>query len=103
MIHVTDLEMTEILEILNQHFRNGKVLAFGSRFKGTHKKYSDLDLAFIKNDHNPLSISEWGALKEAFEESDLVFRVDIIDYWGSSENFRAIIDKDCVEIYVTKK
>jgi len=46
-----------------------------------------------------MSINEWGILKEAFEESDLVFRVDVIDYWGASENFRAIINKDCVKIY----
>ncbi|MCL1991028.1 MAG: nucleotidyltransferase domain-containing protein [Defluviitaleaceae bacterium] len=99
MIHMTELEMKEVLAILKQHFKNGHVLAFGSRFKGTHKKFSDLDLAFVKHDGNHLTISEWGALKEAFEESELSFRVDVIDYWGSSENFRSIIDKSCVKLH----
>lgn len=53
----------------------------------------------MKHDKKSMSINEWGILKEAFEESDLVFRVDVIDYWGASENFRAIINKDCVKIY----
>ena len=99
MIHVTELEMEEILGILKQHFENGHVLAFGSRYKGTHKPYSDLDLAFVKNEGTGLMASEWGRLKEAFEESDLTYRVDVVDYWGSLENFRAIIDKGCVKIY----
>ena len=31
-------------------------------------------------------------LREAFEESDLPFRVDVIDYNAVSDEFRAIID-----------
>ena len=99
MIHITKLEMIEVLEILKQHFKDGRVLAFGSRCKGTHKKFSDLDLAFVKNDQSPLSISEQACLRLAFEESDLNFRVDVVDYWGVTDNFRQIINKDCVEIY----
>jgi len=102
MIHVTELEMEEILGILKFHFKNGYVLAFGSRYKGTHKRHSDLDLAFIKNDDTSLTVSEWGRLKEAFEESDLIYRVDVIDYWGATDSFRRIIDNDCVRIYESK-
>ena len=102
MIHVTELEMNEILAILKQHFTNGRVSAFGSRCKDTHKKFSDLDLAFIKHDGTRLDISEWGRLKEAFEVSDLVFRVDVVDYWGTTDNFRKIIDECCVQIYDSK-
>ena len=32
-------------------------------------------------------------LREAFEESDLPFRVDVVDYRTVSEAFRAIIDQ----------
>lgn len=103
MIFATELEMKEILDILKQHFKNGYVLAFGSRFKGNHKKFSDLDLAFVKNDGMSLTISEWGTLKEAFEESDLIFRVDIVDYWGVTDNFRQIIDNGCFKIYENSK
>jgi len=99
MVSVAGLEMEEILAILKQHFSNGRVLAFGSRCKNTHKKFSDLDLAFIKHDGTSLEINEWGRLKEAFEESDLVFRVDVVDYWGTTDNFRKIIDECCVQIY----
>jgi len=99
MIDVTELEMEEIIEILKSHFKNGYTLAFGSRYNGTNKRYSDLDLAFVKNDGTSLTVSEWGRLKEAFEESDLIYRVDVIDYWGATDSFRQIIDNNCIRIY----
>jgi len=102
MIHVTELEMREILTILTNYFTEGRVLAFGSRHKGTHKKFSDLDLAFIKHNGTALENAEWGSLKEKFEESNLVFRVDIVDYLATTENFRKIIDENCIEIYNSK-
>lgn len=99
MINISQLEKEEILEILRVHAPTGRVVAFGSRCKGTNRKFSDLDLAFIKTDETCLSISETADLRWAFEESDLVFRVDVVDYWGTTDNFRKIIDEYCVEIY----
>lgn len=99
MIHVTEIEMSEILAILTKHVHNGYVVAFGSRYKGTPKPYSDLDLAVLKHDKNSMTIREYGDLKEAFEESELNFRVDVVDYWGTSIEFRQIIDKCCIQIY----
>ena len=102
MIHVTDLEMSEVLAILKQHVKNGNVVVFGSRYKGTFKPYSDLDIAVVKHDETSMTIREYGDLKEAFEESELNFRVDVIDYWGISKEFRVIIDRGCELIYESK-
>jgi len=99
MIHLTENEMSEILTILKQHVQNGFVVAFGSRYKGNPKSYSDLDLAVVKYDENSMSIKEYGELKEAFEESELNFRVDVVDYWGASKEFRQIIDNGCYRIF----
>ena len=97
MIHVTDDEMNIILNIIEKYASNCDVLAFGSRYKGTHWKHSDLDLAFSgEKELGYLRIAE---LKDAFEESDLPYSVDVLDYKAVSPNFRAIIDKGNKIIY----
>jgi len=53
------------------------VWAFGSRVEGEAKDHSDLDLAIVSD--TSLSIDEIGRLREAFAESDIPFRVDIVD------------------------
>ncbi|MDR0356179.1 MAG: nucleotidyltransferase domain-containing protein [Deltaproteobacteria bacterium] len=90
MIHVTDSEFGIILDILKDYAPPGKVLAFGSRQKGAHGKHSDLDLAVVGDGRQPLSVI--GNLKEAFEDSTLPFRVDVLDYHAALPSFRKIID-----------
>ena len=99
MIHVRDWERTEVVKILSTCLQNATVVVFGSRYKGNHKPYSDLDLAIMKADKTILTLKEYGDLKEAFEESDLNFRVDLVDYWRVSQPFRAMIDRACEQIY----
>lgn len=65
---------------------------FGSRTKGTHQRFSDLDLCFIRE--GSLSIRERAILETAFEESNLPFTVDIVDNTQLSSDFRHIIDHD---------
>src|SRR5277367_3009888 len=63
--------------ILRNHAPGREVWAYGSRARGTRlKKYSDLDLAI---EGPPLSISALAALAEAFDESSLPFKVDLVD------------------------
>lgn len=66
--------------------------AFGSRVKGTQKKLSDLDLCFTED--IPWSVRSH--IDEDFEESDLPFKVDVVDWNMCDENFRALIAKDMV-------
>ena len=63
---------------------------FGSRIHGTAKPWSDLDLAIKAK-----SVLGWKLLaeiKEAFQESDLPFRVDIVDWNDIKESFRKAIE-----------
>lgn len=86
----------EVLQILQQHVPHLEVWAFGSRAKWTAKPYSDLDLALITQ--APLSLEERGILNEAFDESALPIRVDLLDWAATSESFRKIITQDKVVI-----
>ncbi|MDR1521820.1 MAG: nucleotidyltransferase domain-containing protein [Streptococcaceae bacterium] len=91
MISVSKEEMEIILGIINKYAADCDVLVFGSRYKQTPKVYSDLDLAFDSG--KPLNIMRIQQLKEAFEESILPYRVDVVDYRAVSDNFRGIIDR----------
>jgi predicted nucleotidyltransferase len=72
------------------------VWAFGSRVNGRAKKYSDLDIAVLSD--KPLSLYDYATLKEAFDESDLPYRVDIVDWAAVTETFQAIIQKNKITI-----
>ncbi len=86
----------EVRHILKTHLLEYPVWAFGSRVKGTAKPYSDLDLAIIAQ--QPLSLTEMATVKEAFDESDLPIRVDIVDWATTSDTFRKIIEQDKVVV-----
>lgn len=89
-------DWNEVCRILETHVPEYPVWAFGSRAKRTAKAYSDLDLAVIAP--QPLSLTKMAIIKEAFDESDLSIRVDIVDWAAASETFRTIIKQDKVVI-----
>jgi len=65
-----------------------EVRVFGSRHRGTHKVHSDLDLAFIKKDGSRLGLRKKGDLIDRFMNSEIPYRVDVIDYNGCSPEFK---------------
>ncbi len=82
--------MAIVRDILRKHVPSHDVFAFGSRTNGTARRYSDLDLAIITQ--TPLSIDVSGAMKEDFSESDLPFRVDLLDWSLTADNFRRVVE-----------
>lgn len=83
--------------ILGRHVPDHEVWAFGSRAKGNAKPYSDLDLAIITD--TPLSLEASASLNEEFSESDLPWKVDVVDWAVTSEAFRKIIERDKVVVW----
>ncbi len=76
-------------EILRKRVPGLPVWAFGSRVTGKARKYSDLDLA-VGGD-KPLPFSILAELENDFSESDLGFRVDVVDWVSASEEFKAAV------------
>ena len=85
-----------VANILKKHIPEYEVWAFGSRAKWTAKQYSDLDLAVVTDTSMSPSIS--AALADDFSESDLPFKVDVVDWATTSESFRRIIEGDRVVV-----
>ncbi len=66
--------------------------AFGSRVKGTHSSFSDLDLCF----KDSIPRKELSQIKMQFEESNLPFKVDLIDWNKMEPAFQKLIENDLV-------
>lgn len=85
-----------VSDILRKLVPAQDVWAFGSRVKGTAKKFSDLDLAIISE--KPLSLEISASLSDSFSECDLPYKVDVVDWATTSESFRKIIEQNKVVI-----
>ncbi len=95
-IYLKENELEIIQKILSPYHKLYNIYVFGSRIKGNHRKFSDLDLCFISEKEMPLL--HLGNLTEEFEESNLPFKVDIIDYNRVTDEFKKIIDKNKVPL-----
>lgn len=92
-MHIDAADLETVLNILRAHVSEHEVWAFGSRVHGRNlKRFSDLDLAIITD--KPLDPLLLADLKEAFTESDLPFKVDVLDWAVTNERFRRIIEKE---------
>ena len=88
-IDINTHDLNTVLEILDAHVPDCEVWVFGSRAAGRAKEFSDLDLAIVGEE--PLSATTLADLKDSFTESDLPFKVDIVDWADTSQSFRNII------------
>ncbi len=90
-------QLETIQHILKVHFEGLQVLAYGSRVSGVNiTPESDLDIAVVSE--KPLPFEVMVAVEKAFAESDLPFRVDIVDWAKLPESLQKSIKKECFAI-----
>ena len=75
---------------------HAQVYVFGSRATGTLKRASDLDLAVDVG--RPMTAAEILEFAEAFDDSDLPYRVDVVDMHTVDAGFKQIIERDRVRL-----
>lgn len=91
MISIEKEQLEIVKKILKKHVPDAEIRIFGSRYKNTNKEYSDIDIAIVEK--NKIDINKYIKLKEDFEESNLKYRVDLIDWNSISEEFKKIIEE----------
>ena len=96
LLDISPNHLKIVQDILRKYLSAYEVWAFGSRAKWLAKEYSDLDLCVISQ--YPISFNILGLLEEAFNDSDLPYKVDIVDWSTTSASFREIIKKDKVVV-----
>ena len=91
MIDLSEDLMEQVINILEQYIPDAEVWAFGSRVRGTAKKHSDLDLVVVGK--QKIAQKTYYQLQEAFQESELPIRVDILDWHRITSEFQQNIKK----------
>ena len=89
-------DLETVRRILREHAPGLEARAFGSRVSWTARETSDLDLALMTDE--PLDAARMAALRSAFTDSRLPFRVDVVDWAGASDGFREAIESGCVTL-----
>lgn len=95
-LDISSEHLAIVQQILRQLLPSCEVWAFGSRVKGAAKPFSDLDLVIMSQ--QPLSLALMASLSEAFSESDLPWKVDIVDWSTTSSEFKAVIEQQKVKV-----
>jgi type I restriction enzyme S subunit len=85
-----------LCEILARHLPGREVHIFGSRATGTAKPHSDIDLVIMEDE--PLPVTTMRILRDAFDDSDLPFQVDLVEWAGTSEEFRKVIAASAIPL-----
>jgi predicted nucleotidyltransferase len=97
---MSEQQLALIHKILATWLPAHEVRLFGSRARGTPKPYSDLDLVIMGDTPTPLTTM--GQLHEAFANSDLPWRVDLVDWASTSSDFRAHIANHSIQLPMPK-
>ena len=84
-IDITTSQRKTILALLGKYLPNTTAWVYGSRVKWTSRPQSDLDMVVFATPEQHRKISD---LREAFEESNLPFRVDLFVWDEVPKQFR---------------
>jgi uncharacterized protein len=92
MIYMEDRHYRLLMSILKKYPYT--FYAFGSRVKGTQKRFSDIDI--IYKDVVPERVIT--NIKSDLEESNLPFTVDLINWQICDANFKRAVEQDLVPL-----
>ena len=95
-LEISEKHRTMVETLLQEHFPDTEVWAYGSRVNGRSHDGSDLDLVLRNTDSRPLPAARMQVIVEAFRESNIPFLVDIHDWSALPDRFRAEIERDHV-------
>jgi predicted nucleotidyltransferase len=84
--------------LLRRHLPQSEIWAYGSRVTGGGHEASDLDLVVRNPDALSVETPGLAAMKDAFVESNLPIRVDVMDWARLPESFRQEIERAHVVI-----
>ena len=83
-----------LIQIIKEHLPTCKIFLFGSRARGHHGSRSDIDLALDNGQAIPGYVLL--EIKDAVEQSNVPFFVDIVDLHSTSDSLKKEIQRDGV-------
>lgn len=94
---LTDEQYNQILEIIVKPLmkKGAKVYCYGSRARGDHQKFSDIDLMVESSSKDKLKIPD---LQENIQNSNFPFKVDLVHISDFAESYKSSYLRDRKEI-----
>lgn len=77
--------------------RGARVFIFGSRARGNHHPFSDIDILYIEGS-NAISDIDIAKIKEDIEDSNITIKVDLVNSKSLASSYRPSVEKDQIEI-----
>ncbi|MDR3198519.1 MAG: nucleotidyltransferase domain-containing protein [Planctomycetaceae bacterium] len=74
ILNITEEQRNEIISLLDRYLPDVTAWIFGSRIKHSARQNSDLDLVVFADANDRLKVH---ALRDAFDESNIPFRIDM--------------------------
>ncbi len=95
---LTEKEFSTLNTLLLTPMRSkgAEIWIFGSRARGDHKKFSDIDILYdSKSQELSYDVS---CMKESLEDSDLPYKVDIVDLKYLADSYKTSVLKDRIRL-----
>lgn len=84
----------KIIRVLKALFPGVKIYLYGSRARGLHREWSDIDLAL--DGGHVLERYDLGEAREILEGSRVPYRVQLVDLNAISPEFKEAVKKDLI-------
>ncbi len=94
----TDRELLFQLLIDPLKKQGAKVWIFGSRARGDYKKFSDIDILYDLQKNKKLPQGWMSPIIEAIENSNLPYKVDIVNRQEVAESYRDQVEAEKLEL-----
>lgn len=94
MENVDQSTKEKIIALISALIPKAKIILFGSRARGTHTQWSDIDLALDSGKQLP--IENVDEIRRLFEASNLLYKVEVVDLYQVPQNMKEIIEKEGV-------
>lgn len=82
----------KIIAIISAIIPKTKIYIFGSRAKGTHSQWSDIDLALDSG--IKLAMRDIGEITNLLQASSIPYKIDVVDIHNVSEPLKMAIERD---------
>lgn len=82
----------KIIRVIQALMPGVKIILFGSRARGDHSRSSDIDIALDAG--KKLRRADVGEIRDMFMESNIIHKIDVLDYHGVSKDMQEMIDKE---------
>ncbi|MCM2283071.1 MAG: nucleotidyltransferase domain-containing protein [Bdellovibrionaceae bacterium] len=90
--------LIESLALAPLRSRGARIWIFGSRVRGDHKPFSDIDILFELPDNTALPTGFLPNLTMSLEDSSLPIKVDLVNVADLAESYRSRVLKERQEI-----